>query len=294
MSSTLKLKCWTHSPLSSSSSSSSSPASLPTRRRGRWRGRRCVRSSWSERLVHRSWSTSSCWRWAETPPDSITPVFSVKSCCLSSCRNCPIFMSSTRSWRLLSLRRQDRRARPSAWSVKTSSLSSAALWWISTSGSKRRWDLPTGFCENEKSTRDNVVIIRLLHEFPLYTLWSGLVRMGLMKMKTAVRGHRLSRRWVTLHLDSVEVWGHHLLKGLKHHWCTSCHWSESPSALICTFSIVVIISLSRERRCLLTACFVSSVLQQSWAPRLHQIQGLRTGSRGLCFKLLTLVLLIFS
>lgn len=156
------------------------------------------------------------------PPDSITPVFSVKSCCLSSCRNCPTFMSSTRSWRLLSLRRQDRRARPSAWSVKTSSLSSAALWWISTSGSKRRWDLPTGFCENEKSTRDNVVIIMLLHEFPLYTLWSCLVRMGLMKMKTAVRGRRLSRRWVTLHLDSVEVWGHHLLKGLKHHWCTSC------------------------------------------------------------------------
>ncbi len=42
--------------------------------------------------------------------------------------------------------------------------------------------------------RDNVVILMLLHVFSPHTLWSRLVRMGLMKMKTAVREHRLSRR----------------------------------------------------------------------------------------------------
>lgn len=42
------------------------PASSPSGRRGRWRSLRCVRSSWSERPDLRSWSTSSCWMWAET------------------------------------------------------------------------------------------------------------------------------------------------------------------------------------------------------------------------------------
>lgn len=41
-------------------------SSSPTRRRGRWRGRRCAKSSLSKRLVHRSWSTWSCWRWAQS------------------------------------------------------------------------------------------------------------------------------------------------------------------------------------------------------------------------------------
>ena len=53
---------------------------------------------------------------------------------LSFCRNWPTLISSTGSWRLLSLQ-----IRPSTWSVKIWSLGSAALWWISTSGSKGGW-----------------------------------------------------------------------------------------------------------------------------------------------------------
>lgn len=57
----------------------------------------------------------------------------------SLCRSYPTFMTSTTSWRRLSLRSQSR-VRPLTWSVKTWCRSYAAVWWISTSGSKRRWD----------------------------------------------------------------------------------------------------------------------------------------------------------
>lgn len=57
----------------------------------------------------------------------------------SLCRSYPTFMTSTTSWRRLSLRSQSR-VRPLTWSVKTWCRSYAAVWWISTSGSKRRLD----------------------------------------------------------------------------------------------------------------------------------------------------------
>lgn len=59
-------------------------------------------------------------------------------CWLSLRRSCPTSTSSMRSSRLLSLRHQNRRFRPSTWSRATLSRGCAALWWISTSGSKGR------------------------------------------------------------------------------------------------------------------------------------------------------------
>lgn len=87
---------------------------------------------------------------------------SVTSCHLSPRRNCPTSMRSTRSWRLLSCPRQKRRLRPPAWSVKTWSLSCAALWWTSTSGSRGRWDL-------DKTS------VFFIHYCPLSVWWDAVM-----------------------------------------------------------------------------------------------------------------------
>lgn len=67
-------------------------------------------------------------------------------CCSLMCRNYPTSMSSMRRWKRLSTRRQNSRVHPSTLSVRTSSQSCATQWWISTSGSKGRWDISSKIC----------------------------------------------------------------------------------------------------------------------------------------------------
>ena len=130
------------------SSSSSSCPSSPLRRRGRWRSCLCARSSLSERVVRRSWSTATCWRSEQRDGRfwlQLGQMGKLKNPCFF-CRSCPTSTSSMRRWRRPSL---CRRKRPSTWSTKASSLSCAALSWVSTNGSRTRWEPLQVFASNE-------------------------------------------------------------------------------------------------------------------------------------------------
>lgn len=61
------------------------------------------------------------------------------------CRSYPTSMSSMTRWKRLLTRRQNSQVHPSTLSVRTLSQSCATQWWISTSGSKGRWDTSTIF-----------------------------------------------------------------------------------------------------------------------------------------------------
>lgn len=67
-------------------------------------------------------------------------------CCSLMCRNYPTSTSSMRRWKRLSTHHQKSQVHPSTLSVRTSSQSCATQWWISTSGSKGRWDISSKIC----------------------------------------------------------------------------------------------------------------------------------------------------
>lgn len=175
------------------------------------------------------------------------------------CRSYPTSMSSMTRWKRLLTRRQNSQVHPSTLSVRTLSQSCATQWWISTSGSKGRWDTSTIFIYCFCS-----IVFCLL-----WCWWDDVSCQDVTDHDGDEDGGegRSSQQEVSKTFRA--------LLSPAEYWILKSH--DFPVFFFTCFRIA-----QKFFTDWLTTSFVSLVLQKSWPSGLHQIQSIRPGVRGVC------------